>query len=230
MKLYKHIFFDLDETLWDFKTNSYDTILEVFEMYRLEGLGLKSDAFYARYCVHNTYYWELFRNGTIHREELRIIRFIKTLQEFNVTDEVLAKGLSESYLKILPTKTRLHRDAVDVLKYLKQKYSLHIITNGFEEVQFMKLQYSGIIDFFRYIITSEMAGSQKPNRAIFKYAFDKANATALDSIFIGDSIEADIHGAKAVGMDHVLFNPEKTLHHETVMYEITSLAELKRIL
>ena len=230
MKLYKHVFFDLDETLWDFKTNSYETIQEVFEIYRLDSLGLDREAFYARYCVHNTYYWELFRNGTIHREELRIIRFIKTLQEFHVTDEVLAKGLSESYLKILPTKTRLHSDAVDVLKYLKQKYSLHIITNGFEEVQFMKLQYSGIINFFRYIITSEMAGSQKPNRAIFKYAFDKANATALSSIFIGDSIEADIHGAKGVGMDHILFNPEKTVHNETVMYEIASLSELKHLL
>jgi putative hydrolase of the HAD superfamily len=230
MKLYKHVFFDLDETLWDFKTNSYDTILEVFEMYRLEGLGLKSKAFYARYCIHNNYYWELFRNGNIRREELRIIRFIKTLQDFNVTDEVLAKGLSESYLKILPTKTRLHSDAVDVLKYLKQKYALHIITNGFEEVQFMKLQYSGIINFFRYIITSEMAGSQKPNRAIFKYAFERANASALNSIFIGDSIEADIHGAKGVGMDYILFNPEKTVHNETVMYEIASLSELKQLL
>lgn len=230
MKAYNHVFFDLDETLWDFKTNSYNTILEVFEMYRLESLGLKQEEFYSRYCIHNNYYWELFRQGTIRREELRIIRFIKTLQEFNINDVLLAKGLSESYLKILPTKTRLHDDAVDVLKYLHQKYPLHIITNGFEEVQFMKLQYSGIIKFFRYVITSEMAGSQKPNRAIFKYAFDRTNATAYDSIFIGDSIEADIHGAKAVGMDHILFNPERSTHHETVMHEIVSLSELKLLL
>lgn len=230
MKLYKHIFFDLDETLWDFKTNSHDTISEVFEMHRLGELGLPFDQFYHRYCVHNNYYWELFRKGQIRREELRLIRFSKTLKEFNVPDEELAKGLSESYLRILPTKTKLHHGAIEILKYLSHKYSLHIITNGFEEVQFMKMRYAGITGYFKYVITSEMAGSQKPERAIFKYAFDKTNATAFDSIFIGDSIEADIQGAKAVGMDHILFNPERMTHHQQVMYEVTALEDLKRLL
>ncbi|MEP7128736.1 MAG: YjjG family noncanonical pyrimidine nucleotidase [Chitinophagales bacterium] len=230
MKQYKHVFFDLDETLWDFKTNSHETLSEVFGIYHLEERGITADAFYRHYYHHNNIYWDLFRKGAIGREDLRLIRFIKTLSEFNVTDEVLAKNLSASYLQILPTKTRLHDDAIDVLTYLKKKYSLHIITNGFEEVQFLKMRHSGLVSYFKYVITSEMAGSQKPNREIFKYAFDMTNASAIDSIFIGDSIEADIHGAKSVGMDHVLFNPEKLAHNEMVMHEIAALNELKLFL
>lgn len=94
----------------------------------------------------------------------------------------------------------------------------------------MKLRHSGIISYFKYVITSEMAGSQKPNREIFKYAFNVTNASAIDSIFIGDSIEADIHGAKSIGMDHVLFNPEKLSHNEIVLHEIAALNELKLLL
>ncbi|MEO6166310.1 MAG: YjjG family noncanonical pyrimidine nucleotidase, partial [Chitinophagales bacterium] len=230
MKSYKNVFFDLDETLWDFKTNSQETLSDVFEMYRLSERGVMEEEFYVRFQLHNNYYWDLFRKGTIAREELRIVRFSKTLLEFNVIDDVLTKNLSESYLHILPTKTRLYDDALEVLNYLKAKYSLHIITNGFEEVQFRKLHHSGITPYFKYVITSEMAGSQKPNREIFKYAFNVTNASAMDSIFIGDSIEADIHGAKSVGMDHVLFNPEKLSHNETVMHEVSALRELKGLL
>ena len=107
---------------------------------------------------------------------------------------------------------------------------LHIITNGFEEVQFRKLNHSRIRSYFKYVITSEMAGSQKPNREIFKYAMDKTSALASESIFIGDSIEADITGAKSVGMDNVLFNPDRITHHETVTHEIQFLSQLKDFL
>lgn len=230
MKQYKHIFFDLDETLWDFRSNSQETLTEVFGLYRLEEKGIEEQTFYNHYYYHNNIYWELFRKGAIGREVLRVERFIKTLQEFNVADDTLAQNMSGSYLQILPTKTKLHDDAIEVLTYLQLKYSLHIITNGFEEVQFMKLRHSGLAPFFKYVITSEMAGSQKPNRAIFKYAFDITNACAFNSIFIGDSLEADMQGAKSVGMDHVLFNPEKVSHNEQVTYEVTALRELKSFL
>lgn len=230
MKSYQHIFFDLDETLWDFKTNSQETLSDVFKLHGLDDKGVMEDEFFTHYHHYNNFYWDLFRKGAITREELRIVRFSKTLREFKVVDEVLVKNISESYLHILPTKTRLHDGAVEVLNYLHSKYALHIITNGFEEVQFRKLHHSGITDYFRYVITSEMAGSQKPNREIFKYAFDKTNASAITSIFIGDSIEADIHGAKSVGMDHVLFNPEKLSHSEMVMHEVAALSELKGLL
>jgi len=230
MKKYKHIFFDLDETLWDFRRNSLDTLKELFSNYKLSEQGLEQERFCERYFYHNDIYWDLFRKGAITRGELRTVRWATTLREFNITDEALAKNISEDYLTRLPVKTHLYEDADAVLQYLHAKYNLHIITNGFEEVQFKKLNHSGIISYFKYIITSEMAGSQKPNREIFKYAMDKTNALASESIFVGDSIEADIAGAKSVGMDHVLFNPGKLSHHEQVTHEIHFLKELKNFL
>ncbi len=227
---YKHVFFDLDETLWDFKRNSLEAIHEVLDQHRWHERGIEKDAFINRYNYHNELYWDLFRKGKIARTGLRTARWKTTLEEFNIHDEELVQSISESYLKILPTKKSLHNDALDILDYLKLIYSLHIITNGFEEIQLQKIITSGIAGYFTHIITSERAGSQKPNREIFLYAFDLTGASANNSIFIGDSIEADINGAKAIGMDHVLFNSENLPHNENIKIEISHLNDLKNIL
>ena len=231
MRTYRHIFFDLDHTLWDFESNSKSTLHDIFDKYYLQLPGVTSyEAFEEQYHIHNDFYWEEFHHSRITRDELRRIRFVKTLEDFNIVNEELALHLAEVYLNILPTKTALIDEAHDVLIYLKTKYDLHIITNGFDEIQHKKLHHSGLDKYFHHIITSELSGSKKPNKEIFKYAFHTTGATVLDSIFIGDSIEADIKGAKNAGMDHVFFNPKKTKHTETVMYEIADLRELKKIL
>jgi len=229
-KKYRHIFFDLDETLWDFKRNSLETILELIGQHQLEERGIEKDNFIRRYHHHNDIYWDLYRKGKISREELRTVRWRITLGEFEIDDEVLIKNLSEQYLQLLPHKKNLYSDTIETLDYLKPKYPLHIITNGFEEVQLQKIITSGIAPYFTHIITSERAGTQKPNKEIFQYALAISNATVAESIFIGDSIEADINGAKVIGMDHVLFNPEKIPHNESLQYEISSLTELRKIL
>lgn len=224
---YRHIFFDLDETLWDFKRNSLETIHDLITTHQLDQLGVERTFFIQRYHHHNEYFWDLYRKGKISREELRTVRWKTTLGEFDIHDETFVKNLSEEYLQILPSKKNLFADARDLLDYLKPKYSLHIITNGFEEVQLQKIQATEIASYFTHIITSERAGSQKPQREIFLYALDLTGGSVRDSLFIGDSIEADIAGAKSVGMDHVLFNPEKIPHNENVMLEIRELSELK---
>lgn len=229
-KKYLHVFFDLDETIWDFKNNSFETLNDLIDTHQLEGRGIKRDHFIERYHHHNTIYWDLYRKGKISRDELRNLRWKTTLDEFEIYDEITALNLSEQYLQILPTKTNLYAEAHSTLDYLKEKYSLHIITNGFEEVQLQKIITSGLSGYFTHIITSERAGTQKPNREIFLYAFDIANASVHNSIFIGDSIDADIKGAQSIGMDHILFNPEKIPHHETVQHEIRELQELKKLL
>ncbi|HAP00738.1 MAG TPA: noncanonical pyrimidine nucleotidase, YjjG family [Bacteroidetes bacterium] len=227
---YQHIFFDLDHTLWDFETNSFHSLQDLFKMFSLADFVPDEKTFIDRYHFHNDIYWDQFRKGEITREVLRAVRFRTTLAEFGIVNEELVKQLSVSYLEILPTKTFLFHDTIDVLEYLKKKYSLHIITNGFEEVQFKKIRNTDIEKYFHHIITSEAAGSQKPEAAIFKYAMQLTNASVLKSIFIGDSIEADINGAKAVGMDYAYYNPKKTPHEEKLMKEIFSLSELKEFL
>jgi len=227
-KEYRHIFFDLDETLWDFKRNSMETLHELSIKYQFNERGIEGGKFFERYHHHNNRYWDLYRKGKISREELRIIRWQTTLSEFDIDDSTFARNLSENYLQLLPNKKNLYEEALDLLIYLKPKYSLHIITNGFEEVQLRKIEMSGIASYFTHVITSERAGSQKPKREIFLYAFSLTSATVNNSIFIGDSIEADINGAKAIGMDYVLFNPEKISHKEEIEQEICRLSELRQ--
>ena len=227
---YKHLFFDLDHTLWDFETNSHETLMDMFDAFSFLGSHHNKLDFINRYNYHNDIYWEQFRKGELSREDLRHIRFRTTLSEFEIQDEELVKKLAVAYLEILPTKTNLFHDTIEVLEALVKKYSIHIITNGFEEIQYKKIKSSGMEKYFKYVITSESAGKQKPDPIIFNYALQQTNAEIKNSLFIGDSIEADINGAKAVGMDYVFYNPKKTTHNEKFMLEINSLSELLHFL
>jgi putative hydrolase of the HAD superfamily len=231
MKKYNHVFFDLDHTLWDFEKNSLESLADLYKDENLKALGIDDlNYFTSRYHFHNTIYWEQYQRGEINRDTLRYIRFHSTLQEYQIDDTKKARELAEKYLAILPTKKNLFFDTIEVLDYLKPKYSLHILSNGFAETQHKKLQNAGIENYFRYIITSEKAGYQKPERGIFDYALQLTNATKDDCIFIGDDLFADMFGAKNAGWDHVFYNPGKKKHSEKFDFEIHSLSELKKIL
>lgn len=232
MMRYKHIFFDLDHTLWDFETNSNATMAELYEEHNLSGRGIPSyDEFFSVYSAINEKLWDRFRKGYINRNELRIKRFTQTFLDFKLCDDALCQTLSERFLVILPTKTALFPGAIEVLDYLKEKqYPLHLITNGFEETQKLKLEHSGIGHYFTHIVTSESAGSLKPHRAIFDYALQLSNTTAAESIMIGDTLEVDILGAQQIGMDQVYFAPGDVQAGVSPTYTIKSLAELKSIL
>ncbi|MGE7773256.1 YjjG family noncanonical pyrimidine nucleotidase [Chitinophaga sp. NPDC101104] len=229
---YKHIFFDLDHTLWDFEANSNATLQELFYEHNLAGKGISSYAdFFVVYSEINDKLWDRFRKGFINRNELRIKRFTQTFLAFKLCDDKLCQTLSERFLEILPTKTALFPDTVEVLDYLRDKqYPLHLITNGFEETQKLKLQHSGIGHYFTHIVTSESAGSLKPHREIFDYAMKLSNTTAADSIMIGDTLEVDILGAQQAGMDQVYFAPNLVQQGVSPTYTIKNLSELKNIL
>lgn len=230
---YKHIFFDLDHTLWDFETNCSQVLAELYEYHALADRGISSfDMFYQTYTVHNEKLWDRFRKGFITRNDLRTKRFRLTLLDFKIGDEKLCEALGKQFLDVLPTKTALFPHAKEVLEYLAAKnYPIHMITNGFEETQLRKMRSSGIDQYFTHVITSETAGSLKPYREIFDYAVTKASATTDTSIMIGDALEIDIAGAYNAGIDQVYFNPlvPATATMQPT-YTISSLHELKEIL
>jgi putative hydrolase of the HAD superfamily len=230
---YQHIFFDLDHTLWDFETNSKETLFDLYHELQLESAGIPEfDHFHSTYHHHNTIFWDRFRKGYITREELRWKRMWRTLLEYKVANENLARTLSERYLEILPTKKNLFHDTLEILDYLKGKhYPMHLITNGFEKTQYAKIRNSGIEPYFTHIITSEAAGIMKPHTAIFEYAIKIAGTTAEQSIMIGDTLDADIEGGNNAGMDTVYFNPAVPASGDiTPTYVINTLSELKTIL
>lgn len=228
---YTHLFFDLDHTLWDFETNSRNTLRILYDSLSLAEKGVHDfNRFHANYLIHNERLWEKYRKGFIKVDELRWKRFWLALLEFKIGDEALARLMAEKFLELLPTRTVLFPDAEAILQYLhKKNYILHLITNGFEKTQFSKLKHAGIDHFFNEVITSEGSNSLKPHREIFDYALQKAQADPKHSIMIGDDLEVDIKGAKNAGIDQVFVNHLNKAIDFAPTYTVYNLAGLKSI-
>ncbi|HQZ51248.1 MAG TPA: YjjG family noncanonical pyrimidine nucleotidase, partial [Chitinophagaceae bacterium] len=194
---YKHLFFDLDHTIWDFEANSRTTLVELYEEMKLKERGVDDfDLFHKNYLAHNERLWERYRKGFVKQEELRVKRMWLSLLDFKIADEPLAKKMGDRFLEMLPTRTILFPYTIEILDYLTDKsYELHLITNGFEHTQHSKLKHSGLSSYFKQVITSEGSNSLKPKKEIFDFAFQKTGATPDESIMIGDTMEVDILGA-----------------------------------
>jgi putative hydrolase of the HAD superfamily len=228
---YKHLFFDLDHTLWDFEANSRLTLQQLYHSLGLEARGVNDfDLFHRRYTAHNEKLWDRYRKGFIKVDELRWKRMWLTLLDFRIGDEVLARTMDVQFLEGLPSRNLLFPYTLEILNYLTNKgYQLHLITNGFEKVQQSKLENSGLTGYFREVITSEGSNSLKPQKEIFEYAFRRAGADPAESIMIGDSIEADIQGGINAGIDQVYVNHLGVAPSVKPTYTVGSLKELEEI-
>lgn len=222
--MYKHLFFDLDHTLWDFDANARITMEVVFDECQLTQRGVEAfEPFFQHYLHHNEILWNRYHNGFITADELKWKRMWRTLLEFKIGDEVLAKTLSSRFLEILPVQKTLFPYTIEILEYLQHKgYQMHLITNGFEKTQWSKVNNSGLDRFFTHMITSESSNSLKPHKEIFDYALQQTGARLEESIMLGDNQEADIQGAINAGMDSVFINhigaavtvqPTHLVHH-----------------
>jgi YjjG family noncanonical pyrimidine nucleotidase len=220
-----HVFFDLDHTLWDFEKNSALAIETIFKKHEIK---VDLQLFLFHYVPINIKYWEWYRVDKITQFELRLGRLKETFQLLNyeIDDEKII-FLSEEYIEYLPKFNYLFDGAIEILDYLKPKYNLHIITNGFQKIQDNKLKNSNIAHYFNTITNSELAGVKKPNPLIFEYAIAEANAAKTNSIMIGDCIEADVNGALNFGMDAILFSIDPTISYNNIK-QISHLLELKK--
>jgi putative hydrolase of the HAD superfamily len=229
-KTYKNIYFDLDNTLWDFHKNSEQTISELIERFGLSR-DLSLDAFLEIYYPINDVLWTDYRNGLLTKEVLRSKRFADAFAHFGITNQKLIEQFAQAYITESPVKTILIDHTIEVLNYLKTKpYRLFLLTNGFREVQTIKIENCGLSPYFEKMICSEDAGYQKPHQKLFEYAIKTVNARKTESIMIGDDPETDIAGARKFGMDCIYFNPGKHQHKLVPTFEIDSLADLKQIL
>ncbi|HEY4110462.1 YjjG family noncanonical pyrimidine nucleotidase [Puia sp.] len=228
---YKHLFFDLDHTLWDFEANSRQTLNQLYDTLDLAARGITDfDLFHKQYIVHNDKLWDRYRNGYIKVDELRWKRMWLTLLDFRIGDEPLARRMGDQFLDALPTRKILFPYTPEILSYLKGKgYQLHLITNGFQKTQHSKLQYSGLSGYFGEVITSEGSNSLKPHKEIFEYAFRVTGADPATSIMLGDSIEVDIQGAINAGIDQVYVNHLGVAPSIQPTYTVSSLKELEEI-
>ena len=228
MKQIQHVFFDLDHTLWDFEKNSALTFEKIFIE---NNIDVKIDDFLEVYVPLNLKYWKLYRNEKVSKEELRYARLKKSFDAVNYTiSDDLIDQLATAYIDNLSEFNHLFEGAFELLDYLKEKYTLHIITNGFEEVQNKKMVNSKLYHYFDQIITSESVGVKKPNPKVFNFALESANARKDNSIMIGDSLEADIQGALDVGLDaiHCVFDDVTATGKNIV--SVKKLLEIKQYL
>ena len=233
---YKHLFFDLDHTLWDFEANSHQTLKELYLALNLREKGIEDfDLFHKNYLAHNDKLWDRYRNGYIKVDELRWKRMWLSLLDFKIADELLARQMGNIFLDLLPTRKILFPYTIEILDYLThKKYQLHLITNGFEKTQHSKLKYSGLDKYFIEVITSEGSNSLKPKKEIFEYAFQKTGANPAESIMIGDAIDVDILGALNAGIDQVHVNhltkeAVPVINDQFPTYTVYSLRELEDI-
>lgn len=232
MTRYQHIFFDLDNTLWDFDRSSILAFDKIFEIFNLINYGIPSAKdFHKTYFDHNNKLWDLYRKGEIDKEFLKIERFRLPLKDYGIVDEKLAIDLGESYTDYAARLVALVPNTMEVLNYLKDKnYNIHLITNGFLEVQSIKMQSSGLDKMIDHSFVSEVVGFKKPDHRIFFHAMDAVGGNIKNSVMIGDDLSVDIIPAKEIGMKHIYFNRKKISHNEMLDYEIEDLIEIKEIL
>lgn len=222
------VFFDLDHTLWDFEKNSALTFEKILKKNQIP---VDHKEFVQHYSPINYKYWDLFRDDKISQNEMRFGRLIDTFALLNlkIEQEVL-EILADEYIQFLPENSHLFEGTFELLEYLKPKYNLHIITNGFRDLQNYKINNSNLTPYFQTITNSESTGVKKPNPIIFEFALRQANAKRESSIMIGDCIDADVLGAMNCGMDAVLFSEiSKDLEDKSIK-QINHLLDLKKYL
>jgi len=225
----KHIFFDLDRTLWDFEKNSQIALRHIFEEEKLHNFLPSFEEFHNLYVVENARLWKLYGQGLMTKEVLRYERFRVALSAYFTPEELLVKRIGDAYVEISPRQTALFPNAIETLKNLKSLgFTLHIITNGFQEVQFIKLENSGLRSYFDVIVCSEFIGKNKPDPAIFQHALELANCKKKDSLMVGDDYYADITGALNAGIQAILFDPKlkNTYNYEWVVTDLNAVSEM----
>jgi len=229
--MYKYIFIDLDDTLWDFHANAQAALEEIYNNHQLYNHFDSFEHYFNIYAKRNLELWELYGKGEITKEFLNFERFSHPLVQVGAGNIKIAEQIGREFLEMLPTKTLLVAHAKELLDYLYPKYPLTIISNGFIEVQYKKLRSSNLEHYFTHIVLSEGAKALKPDKRIYEYAMQLNNATASECLMIGDSYEADIVGARNAGIDQVWFNPHREDEKKReATYQIKKLQEVINIL
>ena len=226
----EHLFFDLDHTLWDFETNSRITLLELFTETGLEHKGLDFELFYSAYKAINEELWSEYRQKKIDKSTLRARRFAEALLSVRVNSSEIAEHFETEYVARSPHKTALMPNVMETLHSLKPYFHIHIITNGFSEVQDVKIEKSGLKPYITHRITSDIVGVHKPDPEIFRQALFLTGAKQRNSVMIGDHLEADVLGAMHAGLEAVYFNPDLKPHNQKIKYEIAKMGQLLDIL
>ncbi|SJZ41886.1 YjjG family noncanonical pyrimidine nucleotidase [Garciella nitratireducens] len=227
----KFIYFDLDNTLWDFKKNSVMALERLYDkkIKNLKRGNIDFQTFKNIYEKHNSAMWRAYERQEITPEVLKIKRFEKTIEELQLNEWIKATDLNDVYIHSLPSFPYLMPNAKEILEYLVSQYSLGILSNGFEDTQYRKLQSGGIVKYFDIIITSDQVGCSKPNEGIFQYAIKKSGCSPKEIVYVGDDYKIDILAANKMNIIGILLDPQNKMKEDSII-KIKDLIELKNYL
>ena len=229
-KVYKALFFDLDHTLWDYNTSSKETLSDIYDQYLVEHELFSLDIFLKTFNKVNSQLWQQYNKGLIDKSYIRENRFDKILTSLEFKDKSITSHISTEYLFECPRKPHLIAHTLLILEYFHKKHPMYILTNGFEDVQEIKLKSSNIQSYFKQVITSDGCGYQKPDISFFHHALDQSQCKPEDVLMIGDNLKTDIAGALNAGIDTVYFNPSQNGRPHKSTFEIASLDQLMEII
>lgn len=229
-KNYKCIFFDLDHTLWDYETNSSETLLELFNEFNIDSFIPSFDQFQKVFHKINDSLWTDYHKNRISHIDIRTRRFREVFHQFQANNHQLAQQLNDYYIERGPKKSKLFSGAIELLEYLQEKYKLLILSNGFTLTQETKLRESRIRHFFHWVITSESSGYTKPAVQIFEHAMYLSNTSPSEVIMIGDNMETDIKGAINADIDYIHFNPHHSNGGKSGQYKVNKLIQIRDLL
>jgi len=201
---YKSIFFDADDTLFDYPSAERAALLACLDEFHLT---LEPGSFIAVYRRHNHDVWREFERGETDQATLRVERFRRLAAELAIPDLPLER-VSAFYLEALSDQSQLLPGALATVRKLSKKFPLALITNGIAAVQNKRFAASPITAYFKSIVISEEVGIAKPDPLIFTPALQKIGVEAADVLFVGDSVTSDMAAARNAGMDFCWFNPK----------------------
>lgn len=230
MKKYTHLFFDLDRTLWDFESNAAQVLQEIYNEFGLKRYFKSFFEFSHSYHQINSVLWEKYRLGEISKDLLRWKRFYDTLFQYNCDDIELANKIGEAYIERSSKMTIMFPSTIETLSKLSINYRQYVLTNGFKEIQHVKVKNCKIDKYIERVFTSEETGKMKPSAVFFNYVLSQLNVDPKNCLMIGDDELADIEGAKKCNIDQVLFNPIKRITKCNPTFEINVLSDLLEIL
>ncbi|MGB0195355.1 MAG: YjjG family noncanonical pyrimidine nucleotidase [Flavobacteriales bacterium] len=227
------LFFDLDRTLWDFDRNSREALEEIFVEIAQPNLPQVKTAaeFIPVYEAENEKCWKAYREGRITKEELRPLRFRKAVEGLGIPSfdamDTLAEAMGTAYVQRAPYRTALFDGAIDVCRALKVRgHRMFILTNGFEEVQHIKVNRSGLEPFFDGVFTSDALGFKKPHPECFAKGLALAGSSAERAVMIGDDWECDVDGAIQAGWGAIHFDPHQPAAPSSNPRRISELSAL----
>ena len=202
----KWIFFDLDDTLWNFSANSAESLKKLYEISPiLRKLFPSREEFIDIYHHHNYQLWQMYSRGEVTTSQLKHERWRRTLatRQFEVLTAV-CEELERNYLDILARGTEKMEGAEEMLKEITKFSLVGILSNGFTRTQYAKLENSGLWRYVTRVIVSEEIGINKPDKRLFDFAIQETGATQ-PVLMVGDNFEADVLGAMKAGWKAIWF-------------------------